>query len=73
MTDLLKANIEALAEDEGTSAGSCARRTSPNMTGVDYSSRMFCDSRTDANTIYNCPTSTSTDYYLEGNTDRCNK
>jgi hypothetical protein len=62
-------NAEALAQEEdGTSVGSCPRISGP--TG-ELSERMFCDSSTDSDTIYPCPTETTTDYYLEDNDDRC--
>ena len=70
-SSLLARNIVAFAQSEGTSVGNCARRTAPNL--GELSSRMFCDSQTDANTIYPCPTSPSSDYYLANNTDRCTK
>jgi hypothetical protein len=70
-SDLTLKNIKALGQSEGTPASSCARRVAPGVGTYDY--RMFCDSRTDANTIYPCPTSTSGDYYAANNTDRCTK
>ena len=71
-SSLLGRNIVALAKsEEGTPASSCARRMAPNAGELD--SRMFCDSRTDADTIYPCPKETSYDYYKDGNQDRCTK
>lgn len=63
-------NIDALSGDEGTSVGSCARRSGPLGS---YDSRYFCDSKTNSTTIYSCPTSVSSDYYIASNMDRCTK
>lgn len=65
---LMMENVEALTQREGTDARSCARRSGPSG---EYSSRMFCDSRTNATTIYPCPPQASKDYYIKNNMDRC--
>jgi hypothetical protein len=70
-SDLVLRNIKALGQSEGTPASSCARRVAPNAGTLEY--RIFCDSRTDANTIYPCSTSSSWDYYAASNSDRCTK
>jgi hypothetical protein len=87
LTDLQKQNVAAMAGlpnedlrynkemfdndgggDEGTAVGSCARAGGPEGK---YDRRMFCDSRTDAGTIYPCPKVDRMDYYV--NMDRCTK
>ena len=71
MSALMMENIEALTNGEdGTNAGSCARRSGPNG---QLDNRMFCDSRTSYDKIYPCPTSSSIDYYVVNNMDRCTK
>jgi hypothetical protein len=70
-SSLLVRNIVALAQNEGTPASSCARKMAPNA--GEYRYQMFCDSRTDADMIYPCPTAPVYDYYQAGNSDRCTK
>ena len=67
---LMMENVEALTRDEGTTAGTCARRSGPSGT---IGRRMFCDVRTNATMIYPCPTADSQDLYIEGNMDRCTR
>lgn len=67
---LMMENVEALTQGE-TAAGTCARRSGINM--GELSDRMFCDARTDAFTIYPCPTEATSDYYVENNRDRCTR
>lgn len=69
---LMMENVEALTRDEGTSVGSCARRSGIGG-GSAYEERMFCDTRTNGSTIYPCPTKSTLDYYKEGNMDRCTR
>jgi hypothetical protein len=65
---LLSANVEALSNDEGTPASSCARTGGPSCP---YEERMYCNSQTNSDTIYPCPTSSRMDYY--SSMDRCTK
>ena len=67
---LILKNVEAIASGEGTPVGSCLRNSGPNG---EYGLRMFCDSRTDTDMIYPCPTAATNGYYLENNKDRCTK
>ena len=67
-TYLMMKNVEALTQSEGTPTGTCARRSGPNGK---YGNKMFCDSRTDATMIYPCPSSSSNDFYMDNNMDRC--
>jgi hypothetical protein len=70
LSDLVLANVEALAQNEGgggTSVGVCYMRA--GHTGI-YGSRRFCNSQTNATTIYPCGTE-SMDFYKSDNTDRC--
>ena len=70
MSDLVLANIEALARNEdGVSVGVCFMKV--GMNGV-YVRRQFCDSRTTATMIYPCKGETS-DFYDKDKKDRCTK
>ncbi len=68
VTYLMMKNVEALTQDEGTPVSTCARRSGPNGK---YGNKMFCDSRTNVSMIYPCPKSSSNDFYMDNNMDRC--
>lgn len=71
LSDIALANVEALAGyEEGTKVGTCYIEM--NFSTV-VGHRIFCDSRTDNNTIYPCPSSTSYGGYNEMQIDRCTK
>jgi hypothetical protein len=65
--DISLAQIEALAQNEGTSVGTCYLQG----TGGVYESKIPCDSRTDNNTIYPCLSSAL--HYYTTYSDRCTK
>ena len=70
MSDLALANVEALADGEGTNAGYCyLEDTWSTKRGYKY----FCDSKTDKNTIYPCPSSMESGWYDDNKQDRCTK
>jgi hypothetical protein len=66
--DISLANVTALANgEEGTSVGTCYLQG-----GTDnYTTKIPCDSRTDANTIYPCLSSAF--HYYTNYSDRCTK
>ena len=71
LSDLALANVEALAQGEdGTNVGYCYMEQS-------FSSnngwKKFCDSRTNDNTIYPCPSNDKLSGYSESYKDRCTK
>jgi uncharacterized protein YxeA len=71
LNDLALANVEALAQGEdGTNVGYCYMEQS-------FSSnngwKKFCDSRTNDNTIYPCPSNDKLSGYSESYKDRCTK
>jgi hypothetical protein len=71
MSLLSLANIEALAQQEGgTPAGHCFLYVTFSTTN---GFKEFCDTRTDNETIYPCPTSSSYGPYLNSAQDRCTK
>ena len=67
MSELALANVEALAQNEGTAVAMCYMRV--GFTGK-YDSRRFCDSRTNGTTIYPC-LGHSMDFYDDSRVDRC--
>lgn len=67
ISELTLANVEALAENEGTAVAMCYMRV--GFTGK-YDSRRFCDSRTNGTTIYPC-LGHSMDFYDDSRVDRC--
>lgn len=67
---LLNENIEALADGEGTPAGTCYLIQSFNGK---WRLKLFCNEDTDSSTIYPCPSSESWGFYSETSTDRCTK
>ncbi len=67
---LIEMNINALASHEGTPASFCyVNNRDYGVLGM----ALFCDSRTDNNTIYPCPTSETWGYKTVNHTDRCTK
>ncbi|HCC51827.1 MAG TPA: hypothetical protein DEQ30_07030 [Porphyromonadaceae bacterium] len=68
--ELILRNAEAIAQNEGTPVGSCVRNSGPNG---EYGLKMFCDSKTNTDMIYPCPTAPTYGYSLENNKDRCTK
>ena len=70
LSDVAMANVEALADGEGTNAGYCyLEDTWSTKRGYKY----FCDSKTDKNTIYPCPSSMESGWYDDNKQDRCTK
>lgn len=72
LSDLALANVEALADGEsggGTSVGYCYLEQT--FAGT-YGWKVFCNSETNANTIYPCEPK-SYGNYLETSKDRCTK
>ena len=70
LSDVAMANVEALADGEGTTAGYCyLEDTWSTKRGYKY----FCDSKTDKNTIYPCPSSMESGWYDDNKQDRCTK
>lgn len=67
MSELALANVEALAQNEGTAVAMCYMRV--GFTGK-YDNRRFCDSRTNGTTIYPC-LGTTLDFYDDNRVDRC--
>lgn len=67
ISELTLANVEALAENEGTAVAMCYMRV--GFTGK-YDNRRFCDSRTNGTTIYPC-LGHSMDFYDDSRVDRC--
>lgn len=71
LTHLALENVEALASGEdGTNAGRCNLE---DTWATERGFRYFCDSRTDNNTIYPCPSSNSYGSYDDNKKDRCTK
>ena len=69
-TDLALENMEALAQNEGgTSADVCYLQGYGSASAY----KIFCDSGTNDNTIYKCPSNTTFGSYSEMSKDRCIK
>ena len=76
LSEVSLANIEALADESGgTSAGICYIKVGPFAEEARYGSRSYwCNSETDASTIYPCDSSDdSNDFYNDNTKDRCTK
>jgi hypothetical protein len=66
--DISLANVKALANgEEGTSVGTCYLQGN----GGEMITKVPCDSRTDANTIYPCLSSAT--HFYTNYSDRCTK
>lgn len=70
LSDIMKANIEALASgEEGTPASRCYLRLDNGIHSMNY----FCDEKTNDDKIFPCPDRADFGYLDENKKDRCTK
>ena len=70
MSDIMKANIEALASgEEGTAVSRCYLRLDNGIRSMNY----FCNEKTNDDKIYPCPDHADFGYLDENKKDRCTK
>lgn len=73
MSDIIKANIEALSSgEEGTAAPRCYIKQGGNYGSLNQLA-YFCNDKTNDEMIYPCPEYPEFGYYDENKKDRCTK
>lgn len=70
MPPLMKANLEALTDNEATKVGTCYIKLQYGTT-LEYT--LFCDDRTSTYFIYPCPNIPHHGFRQDTATDRCTK